>query len=198
MGKGASRGWKFLTAVAALALGGCAAGGVAMQAEINSLRDRCNFENDARFAALKGKIPLSPEGLETPPTLIELSNQAKPTQSEKAAIFSYDVEASKCANDALRIATRAGNSSVVGLFSEARIASQNLLRRLAEGQITYGQYRSNSFQLLANAQKSLGDYARAQQVADAQSRQAAAAEMAASSQSRPKICTRVWESVICN
>ncbi len=56
------------------------------------------------------------------------------------------------------------------------------MKLLADGQITYGQYRSNSFQLLADAQKTLGDYERAQQVADARSQQAAAAQMAATSQ----------------
>jgi hypothetical protein len=163
----------FLTLVS---LGGC------VQAQIAALRQKCDFENDERFAVLRGKLPLSPSGVETPPTLAELSNNAKPSSTEREAIFAFDAEASNCAREAVGLASRSGNASIVGLFSEARLANQNLLKLLADGKITYSQYRSNSFQLLANAQKTLGEYERAQQIANAHSQQAAAAQMSATTQ----------------
>lgn len=153
-----------------------------VQAQISALRKKCDFEDDQRFAVLRGKLPLSPSATETPPTLAELSNNAKPTPPERDAIFALDIEQSSCAQQAIGIASRSGNTSIVGLFSETRLANQNLLKLLADGQITYGQFRGNSFQLLASAQRTLGDYERAQQVADAHSQQAAAAQMMATSQ----------------
>lgn len=159
-----------------LLLGGC------IQAQIASLRQRCDFDNDARFEVLRGKIPLSPAAAESPPTLAELGNNSKPTVAERAAIFELDSETSVCRRDAIGIASRTGNASAVGLFSEVALAKQNLLKLLADGQITYRQYRTNSYQLLANAQKALGEYERAQQIANAQSQQAAAAQMSATTQ----------------
>jgi hypothetical protein len=162
--------------ISLLSLGGC------VQAQIASLRQRCNFENDARFEILRGKLPLSPGAVEAPPNLAELSNNSKPTPAEREAILELDSESSGCARDAIKIASRVGNPSVVGLFSETALAKENLTKLLADGQITYSQYRNNSYQLLANAQKALGEYQRAQQIADAQSGQAAAAQMAATTQ----------------
>ena len=182
-----------------LSLVGC------VQAQISALRKKCDFENDDRFVVLRGKLPLSPSASEAPPTLAELSNNAKPSPPEREAIFALDVETSGCAQQALGIASRTGNASLVGLFSETRLANQNLMKLLADGQITYGQYRSNSFQVLANAQKALGEYERAQQVADAQSQRAAAAQMAATSQAlqafnrQPSIttCNALGPSISC-
>ena len=182
-----------------LSLGGC------VQAQIASLRQRCDFENDPRFAVLRGKLPLSPSASESPPTLAELENKSKPTPAEREAIFALDSETSSCARDAIGIASRAGNASIVGLFSETRLANQNLTKFLANGQITYSQYRSNSFQLLANAQKALGEYERAQQIANAHTQQAAAAQMAATTQAlqafnrQPSIttCNALGSSISC-
>ena len=169
-------GRRYVVILMLLTLAGC------VQAQIGALRKQCDFENDERFAILRGKITLSPDASEAPPTLAELSNNNKPTPAEREAIFALDVETSKCAQQALGIASRSGNASVVGLLSDVRLANLNLEKLLVDGQITYGQYRGNSFQLLANAQKALGDYERAQQIADAHSRQAAATQMAATSQ----------------
>jgi hypothetical protein len=163
--------------LALVTLGGC------VQAQVAALRKKCDFENDERFAVLRGKFPLSPGESESPPTLAELSNNTKPSPAEREAIFALDAETTNCAREAIGLASRSGNTSVIGLFSETRLAKQNLTKLLADGKITYGQYRSNSFQLVASAQKALGDYERAQQIADAHSQQAAAAQMSAATQS---------------
>ena len=176
-----------------------------VQAQIADLRKRCDFENDPRFESLRGKIPLSPSAAENPPTLSELSNNSRPTPAEREAIFQLDGEQSVCARDALGIVSRVGSASVVGLFSETRLANVNLLKLLADGKITYSQYRNNSFQLLANAQKALGEYERAQQIANAASQQAAAAQMSATTQAlkafnqQPSIttCNALGHSVSC-
>ena len=185
--------------IALFVLSGCVA------AQIADLRKKCDFENDPRFASLRGKIPLSPSAVESPPTLLELSNNSRPTPAEREAIFVLDGEQSICARDALGIASRVSSPSVVGLFSETRLASVNLLKLLADGKITYSQYRNNSYQLLANAQKALGEYERAQQIANAASRQAAAAQMSATTQAlkdfnqQPSIttCNALGRSVSC-
>jgi hypothetical protein len=162
--------------ISILSLGGC------VQAQIASLRKQCDFENDPRFEVLRGKLPLSPSAIEAPPTVAELSNNKKPTPAEREAILELDSESSNCARGAIGIASRTGNASVVGLFSEARLARVNLTKLLADGQITYSQYRNNSYQLLANTQKALGEYERAQQIANAQTQLASAADMAATTQ----------------
>jgi hypothetical protein len=162
--------------LALVSLGGC------VQAQVAALRQKCDFESDERFVALRGKLPLSPSAVETPPTLAELSNNTRPSPTEREAIFALDAETSNCAREAIGLASRSGNASIVGLFSETRLANQNLMKLLTDGKITYGQYRSNSFQLQANAQKALGDYERAQQIANAHSQQAAAAQMSAATQ----------------
>jgi hypothetical protein len=194
-----NRSFRPVMLLSILLLSGC------VQAQIASLRRRCDFDNDPRFEVLRGKLPLSPGANESPPTLIELSNNSRPTAAEREAIFAFDAETSICAREAIGIASRTGNASVVGLFSEVRLANQNLMKLLADGQITYSQYRNNSFQLLANAQKALGEYERAQQMANAQSQQAAASEMSATTQNlqafnrQPSIttCNALGGSVSC-
>ncbi len=103
-----------------LSLAGC------VQAQIDALRKQCDFENDERFAILRGKLPLSPAATEAPPTLAELSNSTKPSSAEREAMFALDVETSNCAQRAMGIASRSGNASIVGLFSETRLANQTL------------------------------------------------------------------------
>lgn len=72
--------------------------------------------------------------------------------------------------------------SVSALFREARLATVNQMKLLAEGQITYGQYRTNSYQIMVRAQQVVGELQRAQQVADAASAQAAAANLSSTVQ----------------
>ena len=176
-----------------------------VQAQIADLRKRCDFTNDPRFELLRGKIPLSPTQAENPPTLAEISNKERPTASERAALFEYDGETSVCAQEALKIASRAGSDSIVGLFRETRLANVNQIKLLADGQITYGQYHNNSYQLLAQAQQVLGGYERAQQIANAASQQAAAAQLSSTTQAlqafnrQPSIttCNALGRSVSC-
>jgi hypothetical protein len=190
---------RWLSVSIALVVAGC------VQAQIADLRKRCDFTNDPRFATLRGKIPLSPIEAENPPTLAEISNNQRPTPSERAVLFELDGEASQCARDALNIASRMGSASTVGLLSETRLANVNLEKLLADGQITYGQYRSNSYRLLAHAQQILGEYERAQQIANAASRQAAAAQLSATTQAlqafnrQPSIttCNSLGNSISC-
>jgi hypothetical protein len=70
----------------ALVVAGCA------QAQLTALRNRCDFTNDPRFETLRGKIPLNPTEVESPPTLAELSNNERPTANERAALFQLDQE----------------------------------------------------------------------------------------------------------
>src|ERR1700760_4437418 len=65
------------TLLAVLNLLGCA------QIQVAALRKKCDFEDDPRFEVLRGKVPLSPRASEAPPTLIELSNNSKPTPAER-------------------------------------------------------------------------------------------------------------------
>jgi hypothetical protein len=190
---------RWLSVSVALVLAGC------VQAQIADLRKRCDFTNDPKFETLRGKIPLSPTEAENPPTLAEISNNERPTASERAVLFQFDSEASQCAQDALNIASRAGSDSVVGLFRETRLANVNLMKLLTDGQITYGQYRSNSYQLLVHAQQILGEYERAQQIANAASQQAAAVQLSSTTQAlqafnrQPSIttCNSLGNSVSC-
>ena len=189
---------RWLSVSMALLLTGC------VQAQIADLRKRCDFTNDPRFESLRGKVPLSPTQAESPPTLAEISNNGRPTASERAALFEYDGETSLCAQDALKIVSGFG-SDVVGLFRETQLANVNLRKLLAEGQITYGQYRNNSYQMLAKAQQILGGYQQAQQIANAASQQAAAAQLSSTTQAlqafnrQPSIttCNSLGTSVSC-
>jgi len=177
-----------------------------VQAQIADLRNRCDFTQDPRFESLRGKIPLSPTEVETPPSLAEISNTGRPTTSERAALFELDQENARCAREALNIVSRARVSeSVVGLFKEARLASVNQMKLLTEGQITYGQFRANSYQILARAQQIMGEYSRTQQIADAASQQAAAASLSSTMQAlrafnqQPTItnCNAIGNNVSC-
>jgi hypothetical protein len=79
------------------------------------------------------------------------------------------------------------------------------MKMLADGQITYGQFRQNQYQILTKAQQVVGEYDRAQQVANAASRQAAAAQLSATTQSlqafdrQPSIttCNGIGSNVTC-
>jgi len=153
------------------ALGSCA------QVRISKLRTECDFSNDPRFASLNGKFPLSPAQFEAPPTVFQLGNKTRPTPEEKQAILEYDRVSEFCASEAMEIASRTDPVSVQGLFREMRVAVENQRRLLADGSITYGQCRQNSYLLLAQTQQVMGEYLRAQQIADAASTQAAAAHL---------------------
>jgi hypothetical protein len=177
-----------------------------VQAQIADLRKRCDFTNDPRFEVLRGKVPLSPVEVENPPTLVEISNTGRPTATERAALFELDQEGAVCARDAMNIVSRASNNaSLVGLFREARLANVNQMKLLADGKITYGQYRTNTYQILSKAQQVAGDYERSQQVANAASQQAAAAQLSATTQSlqafnqQPSVttCNALGSSVTC-
>ena len=185
--------------LATLVLTGC------VQMRIADLRKRCDFTNDPRFETLRGKIPLGPTEAENPPTLAEISNNNRPTTSERAALFEYDREQAVCAQEALNIVSTAASASVVGLFREVRLANVNQAKLLADGQITYGQFRNNTYQLLARAQQILGEYERAQQVANAANQQAIAAQISSTTQAlqtfnqQPTIttCNSLGNSVSC-
>jgi hypothetical protein len=147
-----------------------------VQAQIADLRNRCDFSNDPRFETLRGKVPLSQVEAENPPTLAEISNTGRPTATERAALFQFDQETAFCTREALSIASRATSPAVVGFLREATLAALNQRKLLADGQITYGQHRMNTYQLLARAQQIVGEYTRAQQIADAANMQASAAQ----------------------
>jgi hypothetical protein len=191
--------FKRLTPLAALCVAACA------QAQIADLRKRCDFSNDPRFEVLRGKVPLSPTEVENPPTLTEISNAARPTPSEREAIFEFDQQTAFCAREGMNIISRTTNDSVAGLFREARLASVNQMKLLADSQITYGQYRINTYQILSRVQQVAGEYSRAQQIANAASQQAAAAQMSATMRTlqafnqQPSIttCNSIGPSVSC-
>jgi hypothetical protein len=153
-----------------------------VRAQIADLRKRCDFTNDPRFEVLRGKFPLNPSENENPPTLAEISNNGHPTASERNALLQLDQEGSFCAREALNIIAANAPDTVVGLSREGRLAIVNQQKLLVEGQITYGQYRANSYQILARVQQIGGEYTRAQQIANATNQQAAAAQLSSSMQ----------------
>ena len=182
-----------------LAVTGCA------QAQIDGINKTCDFTNDPRFASLRGKIPLSMSGDEPPPTVRQISDRSKPSPEEREALLQLDEANSPCRAAKIKLASRYWPSDVVGLLQEVFMAYTNQTRLLIEGQISYGQYMSNTHQIFTQAMQVAGQYERAQQVANAASRQAAAAQLSATMQTiqtfnrQPTVtnCNRLGTGISC-
>lgn len=184
----------------AFAIAGC------MQAQLAQLKERCDFSNDPRFVVLRGKVPLSPTEVEAVPSLAQISNINRPTSEERAALLELDQESTVCAQEGMKIVNRIDSSgSLGGLYREARLAIVNQSKLLADRQITYGQFRSNQQQIMSRVQQVAGELARAKQMADAASQQAAAANLSSTVQAfqafnrQPTVtnCNRLGSNVTC-
>lgn len=163
----------FVACALALLVSGC------VNAQIAALRERCDFSNDPRFSILKGKIPLSPMESETPPTLAEISNSNLANAAESRAILAFDEAGRPCLSEATRIASRAGGPAVVAILTNLRQKNLAELKRLAEGQISYGSYRQVSYSNLIMANREL---AAVNSIAEANQQAAAASLIAAGNQ----------------
>jgi hypothetical protein len=162
--------WAFSAAgLAALVGSGC------MSTQVASLRDRCTFTSDLRFASIKGKIPLSPAEVEVPPTLAEISNNAVPTPEESSAIYAYDAANAPCVAEATAIGRSNGSPGVVAIMTNLRQNSLRELKKLADRQISYGQFRQISYAYYVAANRELQGEVNAMQIVAAQQQAAAAA-----------------------
>lgn len=133
----------------AFLLGGCAQ--AVMQSQMQQLRASCDFSGDPRFASLRGKVPLSPAENERPPSLAEVSNAATPTPAERTALLALDQATQPCAEEALRIARANLPGVTAARLQQVRIDSLRQAQLLVNAQITYGQYRANTYQIMTSA-----------------------------------------------
>jgi len=105
----------------------------------------------------------------------------------------------------MRLAARYYPSDVVGLLQEVYLAYTNQTKLLVDGQITFGQFTNNTHQIYSEAMQVAGKYERAQQAANAASRQAAAAQLSATMQTiqtfnrQPTVtnCNRLGGNISC-
>lgn len=184
----------------AFSLLGCA------QAQLASISKRCDFSADPRFASIRGKVPLDSRGAsETPPTVRQISDNSKPTLEQREALLALDDANAPCRADKMRLAARYYPADVVGLLQEVYLAYTNQAKLLIDGQITFGQFTSNTHQIYSEAMQVAGKYERAQQAVNAASRQAAAAQLSATTQTiqtfnrQPTVtnCNRLGGSISC-
>jgi hypothetical protein len=191
------RGGLLLCVIAALS--GC------VQAQVSALRSKCDFSADPRFASIRGKIALSAAEREAAPTLRQINDNSRPTPEQREALLEFDEANSPCRQQAMAIASRYGSADIVGLFQELSLARTNQLKLLTNGEISFGQYRNNTYQLLAHANQIAAQYERAQTMANAAASQAATAQFSATMQAlqtfnrQPTIttCNRLGGSINC-
>lgn len=165
-----------LSLITLLVIAGCA------NVQVSALRDRCTFTNDPRFEILRGKIPLSPAEAETPPTLAEISNNQVPTAAESKAIYNYDSAYEPCVRDAMALMRNTGGAGATAVAANLRQRTVQELKRLAERQITYGQYRQITYSYYTAAARELQGEINALDIAAAQRQAASAATIAAGAQ----------------
>ena len=181
------------------ALSGC------VQAQVSALRSKCDFSADPRFASIRGKVGLSPAEREAAPTLRQIDDNSRPTPEQREVLLEFDEANAPCRQGAIAIASRYGSADIVGLFQELSLARTNQLKLLINGEITFGQYRNNTYELLARANQIAAQYERAQGMANAAASQAAAAQFSTAMQAfqtfnrQPTVttCNRLGGSINC-
>jgi hypothetical protein len=119
--------------------------------------------------------------VDTTPTLREINDNAKPTLEQRDALLALHEANVPCRTEAMAIISRNAPADVVGLFQEMQLANVNQLKLLVNGEITFGQFRNNQFQILTRTKQVAAQYLREQSMANAANRQAAAAESQAAS-----------------
>jgi hypothetical protein len=168
------RGALLLSLVATLS--GCA------QAQISALRDKCDFSSDPRFASIRSKVGLSIAEREAAPTLRQIDDNSKPTPEQREALLEFDEANAPCRQGAMAFVSKYGSADMVGLYQELSLARTNQLKLLIDGEITFGQYRNNTYQMLARANQIAAQYERAQSMANAAASQAAAVQFSSTMQ----------------
>lgn len=161
-------------------LGACAA--VRFESEMNKLYQQCNFANDPRFQVLRGKLPLSPEEAARPPSAAEILNSARPTEQEREALLLLDQVYHPCRVRALQLISQYYPPIVASVSKEMASTAILMVARVIAGQITYGEYRQQSYELLSRTERVINEYLQTQQVADAVRQQATAAALMATMQ----------------
>ena len=121
-----------LVAAASL-LPGCA------QMEVRALANKCDFSTDPRFADLRGKVPLSPTEVSAPPSLSEISNNNRPTPSERESLIAFSDASQFCRTGAMNIADRYGTPEIAGALREYSLANLNVRKLLVDGQFLTGR-----------------------------------------------------------
>jgi hypothetical protein len=189
-----------IIAGAALFAAGCA------QQEIAGIHQRCDVSSDPRFASLRGKVPLSTTEGTTSPTVRQLDDNSKPTPEQREALLTLDEVWAPCRQAIAQYESRHFPPDIVGLDREQQLAVTNLRRLLINGAISFGQYNNNRYQLYAQNQQIAGQIMRAQQMANAATAQAAAAQYSATLQAlqafnrQPTVttCNRLGNMISCS
>jgi hypothetical protein len=127
------------------------------QQESQAILAQLDFSNDPRFAVLRGKMPLSPGEASALPTLAELSNSSRPTPIERQAIMELDKVQEPYRTALIDVQTRYAPPTVVALTKQRASAVLELKAQLADGQITYGQYRQRSYANLAATNRAIAE-----------------------------------------
>ena len=153
--------------------------GACMHQQVAELRESCDFRNDPQFASLRGKIPLSPSEVETPPTLSEISNNMVPTAKEAQLIVAFDALNEVCVRRALDILRKNSNPGVVAIVIALRQNNLRELKLLAERKTTFGRYRQISYQYFIAANRELQGELNAMAVIDAQQSAASSSMLSA-------------------
>jgi hypothetical protein len=102
-------------------------------------------------------MPLSPREGSTLPTLAELSNSSRPTPIERQAIMELDKAQEPYRTALIDLQTRYASPTVVALTKQRTSAVLELKAQLADGQITYGQYRQRSYDNLAATNRAIAE-----------------------------------------
>jgi hypothetical protein len=151
-------------------INGCA------QIQVQSWRAQCDFSNDQRFSALKGKVPLSPSESEGVPSLSELNNNNKATSTEIKVLYELNKLQTDCAREAQKIIAQ-HLPEAGGLIAEVYLGYQIQMKLLINNTITYAQYRQNNYEIYLNSQKVFAEYIKAKQQANATALQAASYQL---------------------
>ena len=160
----------------------CACAASQLELEMNRLTRQCDLTNDPRFQILQGKIVLSIEEAANPPSLAEIMNEARPTEQEREALFLLDQAYRPCTVRILQLSSQYDPPIVTSALKELASASILMYARLVDGQITYGEYRQQSYEMGSRTDRVIAEYLQVQQIADAARKQAAAAQLMATMQ----------------
>lgn len=115
------------------------------QANLEKLKCMQHYEEGLEFALIRPMIPYNPENA----TFAQLSSKAKPTKAEKVAIEGLDSFSQQCYKTYM-FYYKAYNPSK-WRYSLAEAYQQNqreLLLRLYDGQLSYGEYATQRIKLL--------------------------------------------------
>jgi hypothetical protein len=123
------------------------------------------------FAPLRGKVPLSNSEGNAVPTLAEVTDPRKPTKEDKQLLLDLDKAKAPCRAKILAFADKHLPLQEVALLREAQSSNLILEAKLYNGDISYGQFWRQRYDLLVRTQKTLADYdqaIRSQRLADQQ------------------------------